>query len=141
MARTVIPNSPLVVDSRAFRLWLVGVAGSLREMTPVHRAVSEAVLPIYQRSIPVYAGDPGRRRRPPVPGRLRASARAGATQRAALVRVGRGVEYARPITFGWPGHSIAPHRWDLAAMPAAGITAQRVYTAGITAILARHGVH
>lgn len=42
-------------------------------------------------------------------GKLAGSIRAGATQRAGVVRAGGGrVKYAGPINYGWPGHNIEP---------------------------------
>lgn len=42
-------------------------------------------------------------------GKLAASVRAGATQKAGVVRVGsKRVPYAGPINYGWPKHNIKP---------------------------------
>lgn len=47
------------------------------------------------------------REAPRLSGTLRRSVRAGATQRAGMVRAGSSkVPYAGPINFGWPGHHI-----------------------------------
>ena len=114
-------------DPTAFIAWMRSVNIDLKELTAVNKDVAQAVLPVYRAAIPVLSG------------RLRDSARAGATRKAALIRVGRNLPYAKPVTFGWPAHNIAPHRWDLAAMPAAGEVGRRVHEAGLVALLARHG--
>jgi hypothetical protein len=45
-------------------------------------------------------------------GNLAKSVRAGATQKAGIVRAGRGsLPYAGPIHWGWPARGIKPHPW------------------------------
>lgn len=45
-------------------------------------------------------------------GRLAASVRAGATQKAGVVRAGsKRIPYAGVINYGWPGHNIKPTRF------------------------------
>lgn len=49
---------------------------------------------------------------PRLTGRLAASVRAGATQRAGVVRAGRkSLPYAGPIHWGWPRRGIRPQPW------------------------------
>ena len=49
---------------------------------------------------------------PRLTGRLAASVRAGATQRAGIVRAGRKtLPYAGPIHWGWPRRGIRPQPW------------------------------
>lgn len=52
-------------------------------------------------------------------GALAQSVRAGATQRAGIVRAGRkAMPYAGPIHWGWPARGIAPQPWLMTAAKA-----------------------
>lgn len=130
------PRSALIVNERPVVRGLKAVGANLSELTDLHRRVANAVLPIYRSRIP--ATDPHRKGR--ARGRLRDSARIGATRTRALVRVGGGdIEYAQVVTFGWPGHGIAPNRWDIPATAIAGRVALPLYEAGIKQVIAKHG--
>lgn len=69
-----------------------------KDLKAVNRKAADVVVPAAQGLAPVRSG------------RLEGSIRAGATQKAGVVRAGRkAVPYAGPIHWGWPGHHIKPH--------------------------------
>ncbi|MDV8003856.1 HK97 gp10 family phage protein [Rhodococcus sp. IEGM 1318] len=72
-------------------------------------------------------------------GRLGRSARAGATKKAGVVRVGNNttVKYANPIEWGWPARNIKPAHFATDAAKATEPLWVRNYNRGIDRILGR----
>lgn len=69
----------------------------LKDLKAVNRQAAQIVVPEAKSLAPSRSG------------RLAASVRAGATQKAGVVRVGsKRVPYAGPINYGWPKHNIKP---------------------------------
>ncbi|WP_445340852.1 HK97 gp10 family phage protein [Bifidobacterium sp. ESL0820] len=69
-----------------------------KDLKAVNRKAASLVVPAAQGQAPVKSG------------RLTKTIRAGATQKAGIIRAGRAsVPYAGPIHWGWPGHHIKPH--------------------------------
>lgn len=69
-----------------------------KDLRDVNKRAAALVVPSAQSQAPSRSG------------RLRRSIRAGATQKAGVVRAGRSsVPYAGPIHWGWPKHNIKPH--------------------------------
>lgn len=83
------------------------VANAARVTAPVRKPRERKGIPRPNRK---------KRGRPPVPGKLKASVRAGATQRAAIIRAGNArAPYAGPIHWGWPKRNIKQNTWILDA--------------------------
>lgn len=72
-------------------------------------------------------------------GRLGRSARAGATKKAGVVRVGNNTntKYANPIQWGWPARNIQPTLFATTAAKATEPLWVRNYNRGIDRILGR----
>ena len=69
-----------------------------KDLKAVNRKAADLVVPAAQSQVPVRSG------------RLAKTIRAGATQKAGVIRAGRAsVPYAGPIHWGCPGHHIQPH--------------------------------
>ncbi|OXN01118.1 HK97 gp10 family phage protein [Bifidobacterium vansinderenii] len=72
----------------------------LKDLRKVNKDAAQIVVPEAKNLAPHQSG------------RLAASVRAGATQKAGVVRVGsKRVPYAGVINYGWPGHNIRPTRF------------------------------
>jgi hypothetical protein len=52
------------------------------------------------------------------PGRLAGATKPLATQRVGRVQIGKGLDYARPVIFGWRRHHIEPHPYPFKVMNA-----------------------
>lgn len=84
-----------VQGAREMRRTLRRSGVDLKQFREVHRDVADVVRPAAAAAAPVRSGA------------LKASVRAGATQRAAIIRAGRrSVPYAGPIHWGWPARNI-----------------------------------
>jgi HK97 gp10 family phage protein len=69
-----------------------------KDLKDVNRKAADVVVPVAKSEVPARSG------------RLEGSIRAGATQKAGVIRAGRkAVPYAGPIHWGWPGHHIKSH--------------------------------
>ena len=81
----------------------------------------------------------GRRQVPVRSGSLQRSIRAGATQKAGVVRAGNNgsVPYANPIHWGWPGHHIEPHPFLTQAAKDTEPEWVAIYQAGVEKIISR----
>lgn len=72
----------------------------LKDLKAVNREAAQIVVPEAKNLAPHRSGA------------LAKSVRAGATQKAGVVRVGsKKVPYAGPINYGWPKHNIKPTRF------------------------------
>lgn len=71
------------------------------------------------------------------PGALRASIRGMATARRAYITIGSGLDYAKPIIFGWPKHHIRrdPFPYETLGYQRANIAAR--YTAALAEALGK----
>lgn len=90
-----------VEGARQLRSTLRKAGADMKDLSAAHREV---------------AGIVADRARPATPhrtGRLAKSVRAGGTQKAAVIRAGRGrgFPYAEPIHWGWPSRKIAAQPW------------------------------
>ena len=65
------------------------------------------------------------------PGQLRGSIRTGATAYSAKVKIGRGLVYAKPVIFGWPGHNIMPDLFPYEVLDDSRGTAIELYEQAI----------
>lgn len=89
-----------VVGGRELRRELKAAGVSLQDLKAAHRAAAEIV------------ARRGQADAPRVSGRLAGNVRAGATQRAAVVRAGgTRVPYAAVVHWGWPRRHIAANPW------------------------------
>lgn len=89
-----------VAGGRELRRTLRKAGLDMKQLTAVNRRAAETV---------VRAALPATPRRS---GALAQSVRAGATQRAGIVRAGRkAMPYAGPIHWGWPARGIEPQPW------------------------------
>jgi len=71
-----------------------------KDLREVNKKAAQLVVPAAQGQAPVKSG------------RLSSSIRAGATQKAGVIRAGKkSVPYAGVIHWGWPGHHIKPHHY------------------------------
>lgn len=87
----------------------------LKQLKDANRAAAGSILPIAIGLAPVGKPPPPHWN-VPAPGRLKASLRVGATQRAGMIRAGKkSVPYAPVIHWGWPARNIAPHPWIMRA--------------------------
>ncbi|WEV47012.1 HK97 gp10 family phage protein [Bifidobacterium sp. ESL0690] len=69
-----------------------------KDLRNVNKKAAQVVVPAAQGRVPVRSGA------------LQRSIRAGATQKAGVIRAGKkSVPYAAPIHWGWPGHHIKPN--------------------------------
>lgn len=83
----------------------------MKQLRDANREAARAVLPIAIGAAPVGKPAPAHWNVPP-PGRLKASLRVAATNRAGMVRAGRSsIPYAGVIHWGWPARGIAPNPW------------------------------
>lgn len=80
----------------SLRLAFVRAGGDLKEWKAVNKDAAGVVVPV------------ARSGAPNVSGRLARTVRAGATQKAGIIRVGNNTNtpYAGPIHFGWPARNI-----------------------------------
>lgn len=88
---------------------------------------AKAALPFYRRFIPRRTG------------RLAASARVVRVRNEGDVRIGEGLRYTGPVTFGWRRHGIEPHRWDLRARASAEAAARKAYEDELRRVIQRYG--
>ena len=87
----------------------------LKQLRDANREAARSILPIAIGMAPVGTPPPPHWNVPP-PGRLKASLRVAATNRAGIVRAGRkSVPYAGVIHWGWPARHITPHPWIMRA--------------------------
>ena len=86
-----------VVGQKRFVQTMRKAGADMKELKGVNRQAADIALPAVQRLTPRRTG------------RLAASIRAGATQKAGVIRAGRKtVPYAGPVNYGWPKHGIRP---------------------------------
>ena len=86
-----------VVGQKRFVQTMRKAGADMKELKGVNRQAADIALPSVQRLAPRRTG------------RLAASIRAGATQKAGVIRAGRKtVPYAGPVNYGWPKHGIRP---------------------------------
>lgn len=86
-----------VVGQKRFVQTMRKAGADMKELKGVNRQAADIALPTVQRLAPRRTG------------RLAASIRAGATQKAGVIRAGRKtVPYAGPVNYGWPKHGIRP---------------------------------
>lgn len=86
-----------VVGQKRFVQTMRKAGADMKELKGVNRQAADIALPAVQRLAPRRSG------------RLAASIRAGATQKAGVIRAGRKtVPYAGPVNYGWPKHGIRP---------------------------------
>lgn len=86
-----------VVGQKRFVQTMRKAGADMKELKGVNRQAADIALPAVQRLAPRRTG------------RLAASIRAGATQKAGVIRAGRKtVPYAGPVNYGWPKHGIRP---------------------------------
>jgi len=98
----------------------------LVEYKALNRSLAETVLAEARATVPVRSG------------RLRDSLRIGVTQRAGIVRVGSsGVNYAKPIHFGWRRRNIEPQPFLYDALDRRRGEVLAAYVTGATAIVDR----
>ena len=87
-----------VAGARQLRRELKKAGGDLSQLREANRQAARSILPIAAGLAPVTTG------------RLKASLRVAATNRAGMVRAGRkAVPYAGPIHWGWPLRGIRPN--------------------------------
>lgn len=95
-----------------------------KDLKAVNRKAADLVVPAAQSQVPVRSG------------RLAKTIRAGATQKAGVIRAGRAsVPYAGPIHWGWPGHHIKPHPYLADAAKATGPAWVNLYETEIKRII------
>lgn len=86
-----------VVGQKRFVQTMRKAGADMKELKGVNRQAADIALPAVQRLAPRRTG------------RLAASIRAGATQKAGVIRAGRKtVPYAGPVNYGWSKHGIRP---------------------------------
>jgi hypothetical protein len=86
------------------------------ELKAINKDLADDLVPVAKSKVPVRSG------------RLKASIRAGATNRSGVVRAGKKkVPYAGPIHFGWPARRIAPQPFLWEAMDSRRGEIQRQY--------------
>lgn len=90
-----------VLGGRELRRTLKRAGLDMKKLTQANREAANTVAAAAVATAPARSG------------RLKASVRAGATQRAGVVRAGRKgtVPYAGPIHWGWPARNIEPQPW------------------------------
>jgi len=69
------------------------------------------------------------------PGRLKSRIKPLATQRVAKVKIGAGLDYAKPIIFGWKKHHIAPHKFPFEVMDQMKTEIPEIYEKAVEAAL------
>ncbi|WP_245945753.1 HK97 gp10 family phage protein [Corynebacterium senegalense] len=107
----------------------------LKQLRDANREAARSILPIAIGMAPVGTPPPPHWNAPP-PGRLKASLRVAATNRAGIVRAGRkAIPYAGVIHWGWPARHIRPHPWIMRAAQDNENVWMRVYMDHIDDIL------
>lgn len=87
----------------------------LKELRHANREAARSILPIATATAPIGKPSPAHWNVPP-PGRLKASLRVAATNKAGIIRAGRkAVPYAGVIHWGNPHRNIRPHPWIMRA--------------------------
>lgn len=91
----------LKVDgAKQLRKSMKTAGADMQQMKDAHRKVAQTVTTRARGQVPVRTG------------RLQRTVRAGATQRAAIIRAGtKAVPYAPPIHWGWPKRNIRAQPW------------------------------
>lgn len=86
------------------RRTLKQAGADLSDLTKLHREVANIVLPVARTMAPTG---------PDIGGHIRNTIRAGATRRAAIIRVGNAnaQPYAHPVHWGWYRRGIRPNPW------------------------------
>lgn len=103
---------------------LRAAGASLADLKALNKAVASTVVAA------------GRGTAPRRSGRLGASVRAGSTQKAAVIRAGKGtVPYAQPIHWGWGRRHIQAQPWLSHAAQSTEPTWQAQYREGVEQIL------
>lgn len=98
MANPFYSSTVHVEGAKQLRRTLKQAGGDLSDLRMANRHAAETIVPIAAGLAPVLTG------------RLKASVRAGATNRAGIVRAGfKKVPYAGPIHWGWPARGTHPH--------------------------------
>lgn len=121
------------VDVSAEVEGLKNLRRTIRQAGGDTKDLRNANLAAAQTIVPIAAG-----LAPKVSGRLAASIRAGATQKAGMVRAGRKlIPYANPVHWGWPKRHIAPNPWIATAAAANEELWLKVYEQHIDRILGK----
>lgn len=121
------------VDVSAEVEGLKNLRRTIRQAGGDTKDLRNANLAAAQTIVPIAAG-----LAPKVTGRLAASIRAGATQKAGMVRAGRKlIPYANPVHWGWPKRNIEPNPWIASAAAANEELWLKVYEQHIDRILGK----
>lgn len=98
----------------------------LKDLRQVNKEAAQIVVPEAKSLAPHKTGE------------LAASVRAGATQKAGVVRVGsKRVPYAGVINYGWPGHHIKPTKFANKAAKNTETQWTQLYAAAVQKIINR----
>lgn len=98
----------------------------ISELKDLNRQAADAVAPVARSTAPRRTG------------RLAGDVRTAGTQRAGIVRVGRGsVPYAGPIHWGWPRRGISPNPFAADAAASTEPAWTEIYLAGVERIIGK----
>jgi hypothetical protein len=92
-----------VEGAKRLRSTLKAAGLDMKDLTKLNKEAAQIVVPVAQALAPVGS---------PVNGHIRTTIRAGATQRAGIIRAGNSkMPYGGPIHFGWPARGIESQPW------------------------------
>lgn len=115
-----------ITGAKQLRLTLKKAGADLQDLKQVHQKVAAVVVPIAAATAPFG----------PAPTHIRDTVRAGATQRAAIVRVGKkSLPYAGAIHYGWYKRGIKANPWVYQAAKSTEQKWTGIYTTGVTKII------
>lgn len=105
---------------------LKAAGADMQDLKDANRKAADVVKPEVAARTPVRSG------------KLKSTVRAGATQRAGVVRVGTAkVPYAGPINYGWPAHNIQGTYFLGAGADAAADNVDDIFAAAIEKALSQ----
>lgn len=117
------PQLYTVVGGAKLRTTLRKAGADLKELAAVNREVANIVLPVAQATAPVDSG------------KLGGTLRAGATQKAAIIRAGSARVPYGPVVHFWNRNGFTPNPWvSIAAQQTEPVWIER-YHAGIDRII------
>lgn len=104
-----------VRGAKQLRRTLKQAGVDMKQLRDANREAARSILPMTIGLAPVGDPAPAHWNVPP-PGRLKASLRVAATNRAGIIRAGRkSIPYGGPIHWGWPARNIRPNPWIMRA--------------------------
>lgn len=116
-----------IEGGRRLRSTLRKAGADLKDLSKLNKAAAGVVVPVAKAATP-YG--------PAAGGHLKPTVRAGATQKAGIIRVGsKAKPYGGPVHWGWPAKNIKANTWLTAAAAATEPQWTELYWSGLLRII------